>query len=93
MYIRTPRAYCWRDDPLPVQPALEPARQERVATTVAPTRWALQPWPSKAGPLVAVRLVLGAAQVGVRIGSRLQWVAADSVLTPRQAQRWASNGF
>ena len=91
MYIRTAYAYCWRDDSAAAEPV--PSSRPVPPAPAAPLRWARQPWPSKAGPLVAVRLVLGDVQVAVRSGGRLQWMAADKALTPRQARRWVANGF
>lgn len=94
MYIRTPRAYCWRDDiaapQRPTSPTFPPSHR---ADAPAPTLWALRPWPTQAGSLVGVRLVLGEVQAALRSGTGLRWVAADKVLTQREAQRWAANGF
>jgi len=90
MYIRTPRAYCWLDD----TDAAKPAPSSPAAAPKPPMLRARQSWPSRAGPLVAVRLAPGGVQVGVRAsGKPLKWLEADKVLTPRQARRWASNGF
>lgn len=85
------RAYCWRDDfPAVDQPSAPPSA---VLPAFVPIRWARHPWPSNIGPLVAIRLVLGEVQVGVRVGGQLEWMAADKMLKPREAQRWASFGF
>lgn len=89
MYIRTPRAYCWRDDTA-APPASPPSSR---TDSPVPIRWALRPWPTPAGSLVAVRLVLGEVQVALRSGIGMRWVAADKVLTSREAQRWATHGF
>ena len=92
MYIRTPRAYCWRDE-LPAA-ELAPPLPSTLSTSLAPIRWAKYPWPSKAGRLMAVRLVLDEVQVGVRsTDGRLHWMTADNVLTSHEARRWASGGF
>jgi len=91
MYIRTPRAYCWLDDTNAAKPA-----PSAPAAPKPPMRWARQSWPAKPGPLVAVRLTSGGVQVAVRGGGKgkpLKWLEADKALTPRQARRWASNGF
>ena len=92
MYIRTPRAYCWLDEPAPAKPA---PSSTAAPTPKPPMLRARQPWPSKAGPLVAVRLTPGGVQVGARAagGKPLKWLEAGKALTPRQARRWASNGF
>jgi len=92
MYIRTPRAYCWLDDPAAAKPA--PSSSAALAPK-PPMLRARQSWPSKAGPLVAIRLTDGGVQVCVRAsgGKPLKWLPADKALTPRQARRWASNGF
>ena len=91
MYIRTSRAYCWRDDTAAPQRPVSPPSPR--VDSPAPMLWALRPLPTPAGSLVAVRLALGEVQVALRSGAGLRWVAADKVLTPREAQRWAANGF
>lgn len=90
MYIRTQRAYCWRED---IAAELAPSRLCSSHPTDLPIRWARRPWPTRVGSLVAVRLLLGEVQVAVRVGSHLRWMAAGTVLTPREAHRWASSGF
>ena len=87
MYIRTPRASCWVDE--------EPTSVHRPSRTTPsiPVIWAKHPWPSSAGPLLAVRLVLGTVQVALRLDGKLRWQKADQLLTPRQARQWAQSGF
>ena len=90
MYVRTPRAYAWRDEAL----ACERTSDLSPNDCRPQIRWAKTPWPKATGALVAVRLVLQQVQVGVRgPGGQLRWVGAGQVLAPRQARRWASNGF
>ena len=87
MYIRTPRACCWVEETATL-PLGRPSR-----TTPVPVIWAKHPWPSSAGPLLAVRLVSETVQVALRLNGKLRWQNADQLLTPRQARRWALSGF
>jgi hypothetical protein len=87
MYTRFNRAATWSDDRQPGRPTLEPRRPP------PRTLWAIRPWKSQAGRLVAVRMSGdGQLEVGVA-GSPMRWIPAELALSPADAERWALIGF
>lgn len=72
------------------QATTRPPQQPRTSATR--TLWALRPWKSPVGRLVAVRLKDGRLEVGVA-GSPLRWVPAEVALSSSDAEKWALIGF
>lgn len=89
MYVRFLHAAVWQEDPaaLPTEPLRKPRPQVR-------TLWAATPLETRLGRCLAVSLVGDRLlRVCLQQGMWRQWLRADDVLTPGQAERWARVGF
>lgn len=89
MLKQTSRAFVWVS---PEHSAPTPASHQASCRTL----WSERPFPVAAGQCVGVQLKGGTLMVAFRrAASRgtVQWVAAAQVLTPAEADRWATMRF
>lgn len=90
MLVRYDRALVWHDDATTVASA---AASRRLHTPTTQVIWARRPWCCAAGVCIAVRLRAGELEVALRDTPYPRWVAAVRVLSHRDADRWAAEGF
>ncbi|MFG6463775.1 hypothetical protein ACG04Q_19530 [Roseateles sp. DXS20W] len=91
MFVRHSRALVWRDE-APTTSAASAAPRRRHLPPVQ-VIWARKPWRCAAGICIAVRLRGGELEVALRDTPSPRWVPAARALSPREADRWAAEGF
>lgn len=91
MHIRTPRAAVAADSAPSALTTTSTIAASRAARP--PTLWASRPLRVRAGRLLGARLAGGRLEVALVAdgADAVRWVAAERVLTERQAEDWARN--